>query len=90
MNKAQLVELVAEKTKSTKSQSEMFLDATLKVIQDTLKKGDDVKLVGFGTFSKSVRKSRQGRNPKTGEAVKIPKSYVPRFRPGKDLKESLN
>ena len=90
MNKAQLVELVAEKTKTTKTQSELILDATLKVIQDTLKKGDEVKLVGFGTFSKSVRKPRQGRNPKTGESVKIPKSYVPRFKPGKDLKESLN
>lgn len=90
MNKAKLVELVAAKTKTTKAQSEMILDATLKVIQETLKKGDEVKLVGFGTFSKSARKSRQGRNPKTGETVKIPSAYVPRFKPGKDLKDSLN
>lgn len=90
MNKAKLIELVAAKTKTTKTQSELILDATLKVIQEALKKGDEVKLVGFGTFSKSARKSRQGRNPKTGESVKIPSAYVPRFKPGKDLKDSLN
>lgn len=90
MNKAQLIEIVAEKTKATKTQTEQILDATLKAIQETLKKGDEVKLVGFGTFSKSARKSRQGRNPKTGETVKIPSSYVPRFKPGKDLKDALN
>ena len=90
MNKAQLVELVAEKTKSTKTQSELILDATLKVIQEALKKGDEVKLVGFGTFSKTTRKSRQGRNPKTGETVKIPSAHIPRFKPGKDLKDALN
>ena len=89
MNKAQLVELVATRTKTTKSQSELFLDATLKAIQDALKKGDEVKLVGFGTFSRSTRKPRQGRNPKTGESVKIPSAHVPRFKPGKDLKDAL-
>ncbi|MDG0816529.1 HU family DNA-binding protein [Bdellovibrio svalbardensis] len=90
MNKAQLIEIVAEKTKSTKSQSEQILDATLKTIQEALKKGDEVKLVGFGTFSKTTRKSRQGRNPKTGETVKIPSAHIPRFKPGKDLKDALN
>lgn len=89
MNKAQLVEIVADKTKSTKSQTEIILDATLKAIQDALKKGDEVKLVGFGTFSKTSRKPRQGRNPKTGETVKIPSAHVPRFKPGKDLKDAL-
>lgn len=90
MNKAQLIEIVAEKTKSTKSQSEQILDATLKTIQEALKKGDEVKLVGFGTFSKTTRKSRQGRNPKTGETVQIPSAHIPRFKPGKDLKDALN
>lgn len=90
MNKAQLIELVSERTKSTKTQSELILDATLKVIQEALKKGDEVKLVGFGTFSKTTRKPRQGRNPKTGESVKIPSAHIPRFKPGKDLKDSLN
>lgn len=90
MNKSQLIEIVSKKTKSTKSQSEQILDATLKAIQEALKKGDEVKLVGFGTFSKTTRKSRQGRNPKTGETVKIPSAHIPRFKPGKDLKDALN
>lgn len=90
MNKAQLVELVAEKTKTTKARAEQILDATLEAIQETLQDGEEVKLVGFGTFSRTSRKARQGRNPKTGETVKIPSSYVPRFKPGKDLKDSLN
>lgn len=90
MNKAQLIELVAENTKTTKSKSEQILDATLKAIQEALSKGDDVKLVGFGTFSRTTRKSREGRNPKTGATVKIPSAHVPRFKPGKDLKDALN
>lgn len=90
MNKAQLVELVAEKTKTTKTQSEQILDATLEAIQEALKDGEEVKLVGFGTFTRTSRKARQGRNPKTGEAVKIPSAYIPKFKPGKDLKDALN
>nr|BFD66972.1 HU family DNA-binding protein [Bdellovibrio sp. HAGR004] len=90
MNKAQLVELVAEKTKTTKTQSEQILDATLEAIQEALKDGEEVKLVGFGTFTKTSRKARQGRNPKTGETVKIPSAYIPKFKPGKDLKDALN
>ncbi|WP_347356264.1 HU family DNA-binding protein [Bdellovibrio sp.] len=90
MNKAQLVELVAEKTKTTKTQSEQILDATLEAIQEALKDGEEVKLVGFGTFTRTSRKARQGRNPKTGETVKIPSAYIPKFKPGKDLKDALN
>lgn len=90
MNKAQLIELVVEKTGTTKQQAELTLDATLEVIHEALKKGDEVKLVGFGTFSKTARKPRQGRNPKTGAVVKIPGTFVARFKPGKDLKEGLN
>ena len=89
MNKAQLIELVAEKSRSTKNQSEVILDATIEVIMEALRKGDEVKLVGFGTFSKTSRKSRTGRNPKTGATVKIPSAYVPRFKPGKDLKDFI-
>lgn len=89
MNKAQLIDFVAEKTKSTKIQSEEILDATLEAIQKALSKGDEVKLVGFGTFSCLHRKSRMGRNPKTGQTVKIPGSKVPRFKPGKDFKEKV-
>ena len=90
MNKAQLIEKLAEKTRITKTQSEQFLDATLEIIQKSVAKGDEVKLVGFGTFSKLSRRARTGRNPKTGAPVTIPGAKVPRFKPGKDFKDSLN
>ena len=87
MNKAQLIEKVALRTKSTKQQSEEFLAATLEAIQKAVSKGDEVKLVGFGTFCRTERKARHGRNPKTGESVQIPESRVPRFKPGKEFKD---
>lgn len=90
MNKAQLVEKLADKMSLSKSQAESFLDATLEIIQKSVAKGDEVKLVGFGTFSRLSRKSRNGRNPKTGAPVVIPGSKVPRFKPGKDFKDLLN
>lgn len=89
MNKAQLVDRVAEKTRMTKAQSESLLDAALEVIQKAVSKGEDVKIVGFGTFSRSLRKARAGRNPKTGETVAIPGARVPRFKPGKDFREQV-
>lgn len=90
MNKSQLIELVAEKTGSTKVNAEIILDATLDTITKALQNGEEVKLVGFGTFTKLARKSREGRNPKTGASVKIPSTYVAKFKPGKDLKAALN
>jgi DNA-binding protein HU-beta len=90
MNKAQLIEKLAEKKKLTKTQAESFLDATLEIIQKAVAQGDEVKLVGFGTFSRLSRKSRNGRNPKTGAPVVIPGSKVPRFKPGKDFRDRLN
>lgn len=89
MNKAQLVEKVAQVSNMTKNQSEQAIDATLQIIQKTVAKGEEVKLVGFGTFSRSIRKSRKGRNPKTGAPVDIPGGKVPRFKPGKDFKSLL-
>lgn len=89
MNKAQLIERVAELTAMTKQQSESFLDATLEVIREAVSSGDEVKLVGFGSFSRAHRKARSGRNPKTGDAVQIPSSRVPRFKPGKDFKTQV-
>jgi DNA-binding protein HU-beta len=89
MNKAQLVEKVAELTRTTKQQSESILDATLEVIQKAVSKGDEVKLVGFGSFSRTHRKARSGRNPKTGASVQIPGSRVPRFKPGKEFKDQV-
>lgn len=90
MNKAQLIQKLSEKTNLTKTQSEEFLDATLEIIQKVVAKGDEVKLVGFGTFSRMSRKPRNGRNPKTGAPVVIPGAKVPRFKPGKDFKDLLN
>ena len=86
MNKAQLIEKLALKTKLTKMQSEIVMDAALEIIQKAVSKGDEVKIVGFGTFSYVQRKARKGRNPKTGEVVEIPRTKVPRFRPGKEFK----
>jgi len=87
VNKAELIEKVAKKTLLTKMQSEQVLDAALEVITKAVAKGDDVKLVGFGTFSRTVRKSRAGRNPKTGTTLVIPAAKVPKFKAGKDFKD---
>ena len=89
MNKAELVEKVAESTKSTKSNAEQFLDATINIIRHSVKKGDEVKLVGFGTFTKQKRKARNGRNPQTGQEIKIPAGWYPKFRPGSEFKNLL-
>ena len=90
MNKAQLVEHLAGETKVTKADCERLLDHTIDYIKKAVKKGDDVTLVGFGTFTRSKRKARTGRNPQTGEAIKVPACTVPKFRPGKAFKEYLN
>jgi len=90
MNKAQLVDRLAEKTRLTKTQTESFLEAALSIIQDTVSDGQEVKLVGFGTFSRTARKARPARNPRTGESVTIPSQNVPRFKPGKEFKEQAN
>jgi DNA-binding protein HU-beta len=90
MNKSQLVERLAQRTNTTKSHSETLLDAAIEIIQKAVSKGEEVKLVGFGTFSRINRKTRTARNPKTGEPVTIPGSKVPRFKPGKEFKESVN
>ncbi|MCM2282451.1 MAG: HU family DNA-binding protein [Bdellovibrionaceae bacterium] len=87
MNKAELVEKVSRKTSLTKVQSEEVLDAALEIITRAVSKGDDVKLVGFGTFSRGTRKARAGRNPKTGTQIEIPESRVPKFKPGKDFRQ---
>ncbi len=86
MNKAELIEKIAQETGNTKAQVERLLDSTLDCIKKTVKKGDDVKLVGFGTFAKSKRQARTGRNPQTGKAIKIPATWYPKFRPGAEFK----
>lgn len=89
MNKAQLIEKIAAETNYSKAQVENMLNSTFETIKKTVKKGDDVKLVGFGTFTKAKRKARMGRNPQTGKEIKIPASWAPKFRAGADFKEIL-
>ncbi len=90
MNKAQLVEAIAKAADVTKTEAEKVLNATTCSITKALKKGDKVQLVGFGTFEVRKRAARTGRNPKTGEAIKIKASKVPAFSAGKSLKDSVN
>jgi DNA-binding protein HU-beta len=90
MNKAQLVEHLASQVNITKADCERVIDLTIESIKKAVKKGDDVTLVGFGTFTRSKRKARTGRNPQTGESIKVPACTVPKFRPGKAFKEFLN
>ena len=87
MNKAELVTAIAKNTKTSKLLAEQHLDTTLAIIQKTVSKGEEVKIVGFGSFSKTVRKAKTGRNPKTGQTVKVPNTNVPRFKPGKEFKD---
>jgi DNA-binding protein HU-beta len=89
MNKTQLVDGLSPQTQLTKTTVEEVINATLDMIKKSVKKGEDVTLVGFGTFTKTKRKARSGRNPQTGKEIKIPTMTVPRFRPGKEFKESL-
>lgn len=89
MNKAQLIEKVAAQTGLTKADTERMLDSTIDHIRKSVKKGDEVKLVGFGTFTKSKRKARTGRNPQTGKAIKIPAAWYPKFRPGSEFKSMV-
>jgi DNA-binding protein HU-beta len=88
MNKAQLIDEVAKVTCS-KKEAGLALDATLAAIQKSLKKGDSVTLVGFGTFGVSKRKARKGRNPQTGAVIKIAAKKVPVFKAGKGLKAAV-
>ncbi len=86
MNKAQLIEKIATDAKVSKAHAEEILDCAIDNIKKTVKKGDDVKLVGFGTFTRAKRKARMGRNPQTGKAIKIPASFAPKFRAGAEFK----
>ena len=86
MNKAQFIQKLSQKTDFTKTDIECLLDASLTLIEKSVAKGEEIKFVGFGTFDCLTRKSRAGRNPKTGKSLIIPETRVPRFRPGKDFK----
>ena len=89
MTKAELIDKIASGVKISKVDAGKALDAVIDSIKRTLKKGDKVTLVGFGTFSVAKRKARKGRNPRTGEEIKIPAGKVPKFKSGKALKDAV-
>jgi len=89
MNKAQLIDAIAEKAGLTKADSKKALDAFIEATTDALKNGDRVALIGFGSFSVSTRSARTGRNPQTGAPIKIGEKKVAKFKPGAELTESL-
>lgn len=90
MNKGELISKVAKQTKVSKQRAKDIITETLNVIRGEVKRGEKVGLVGFGTFEKVNRKAKMGRNPHTGEAVKIPARRIPRFRPGLTFKKQVN
>ncbi len=89
MNKAELIEEVAGETGLTKAASGKAIDAIVSAISDCLARGEKVTLVGFGTFGVRQRKARTGRNPQTGATLQIPAKKVPKFNPGKGLRERV-
>ena len=90
MNKSELVRAMSAKSGSTVKDAEKFLDSFVETITEAMQKGDDVILVGFGTFSVANRAERIGRNFKTGKNIQIPASKSVKFKPGKTLKNDLN
>ncbi len=90
MNKAELIDAIAESVDLSKASASRALDSVIDNITNSLKKGDTVTLVGFGTFSVRNRAARTGRNPRTGETINIKASKVPGFKAGKALKDAVN
>jgi len=89
MTKTELIDAISSGAGLSKADAARALDATMDAIKKALKKNQKVTLVGFGTFSVSKRKARKGRNPKTGEAIKIPAAKVPKFTAGKGFKDAI-
>ena len=89
MNKSELVKAISEKSGSTIKDTERFLDSFVETINEAMKKGDNVTLVGFGTFSVAERAERIGRNFKTGKSIQIPASKSVKFKAGKTLKDAV-
>lgn len=90
MNKQELIAAIANRTELSKKDAEKVLKAFTDVVAEELKKGEKVQLVGFGTFEVSERAAREGRNPQTGETMKIEASKAPKFKAGKALKDMVN
>ena len=90
MNKAELIEAVAEHAEMTKAEAGRAIDAVVSSITAAMQKQDDVSLIGFGTFTVRERAARAGRNPQTGETIQIAAAKVPAFKAGKALKDAVN
>ncbi len=90
MNKAELIDAIAEKSNASKAATAVLLNATMEVIAEALAKGESVQLIGFGTFSVNERAARSGRNPQTGKEIQIAAKKVARFKAGTALAASLN
>lgn len=90
MTKAELISAVAEKSGLKKVDAEKAVSAFIASVTAALKQGDKLSLVGFGTFSTTKRAARKGQNPQTGKKINIPASTIPKFKPGKTLKEAVN
>ena len=90
MNKTELIEVVSSKAQITKAEAAEVINTTFDAISEGLASDGKVVLVGFGTFEVRTRSARAGRNPRTGESIKIEASRVPAFKPGKDMKEIVN
>jgi DNA-binding protein HU-beta len=90
MNKNDLISAVADSSGLTRSDATKAVEGVFDSISGALKKGDEVRLVGFGTFSVAKRKASTGRNPRTGEPMQIKESTQPKFKPGKGLKDAVN
>jgi DNA-binding protein HU-beta len=90
MNKAELIEAIADAADISKAAAARALDGAVDAITDAIKAGDQVSLIGFGTFSVKERAARQGRNPQTGETIEIKASRLPSFKAGKALKDAVN
>jgi DNA-binding protein HU-beta len=90
MNKADIINAIADHAELSKADSGRALDAMIEVVKKSLKKGDSVSLVGFGTFAVRKRAARTGRNPRTGATIKIKASKIPAFKAGKALKDAIN
>jgi len=90
VNKNDLVAAVADSTELSKADATKAVDSVFDAITEALKSGTEVRLVGFGTFAVTERAESEGRNPRTGEKIKIPASRLPKFKPGKGLKDAVN
>ena len=90
MNKSEMIDQIAESADLSKAAAGRALDATIAAVQAALKEGGMVTLVGFGTFYVGERAARSGRNPRTGDSIKIKAAKVPKFRAGKGLKDAVN